>query len=49
MDLLLYLQLLFLISVTPVIHDFWNEKSTNSQEESGAHFFKVSFEITATP
>ena len=40
------LQLAFLASVTPVIHDFWNEKSKSSQEESGAHFFKVFYSST---
>ena len=42
MNLMRYhrLQLAFLGSVTPVMHDFWNEKTEASKQEQAAHFFK---------
>ena len=33
--------MLFLVGVTPVIHDFWNVKDASTQQLEAAQFFKV--------
>lgn len=34
------LQIAYLVAVTPIMHDFWNEKTEAGKMDGTAHFFK---------